>query len=149
MNLLSRFKPLLFIPVFLLGTSYSFSQDIDYLRHGKLFDLCSYKRECSHCNGCDKQRFLVKINNKEPKSIKKVSYVFYSEVFNKVMTKEAEIKGSRIDAKHLGLLNICVPDGNHWAISEITYNDDSKKTFVVHERLSNFQQEPDECDCND
>ena len=149
MNMLSRLKVLLFVPLFLLVCSGAHAQDLDYLKHGKIFNLCSYKYDCSNCNSCDKQRFQLKINNKANQAIKKISYVFYSEVFNKVLTKEAVIKAQRINAREIGYVYICVPEGGHWAINEIVYADGSKVNFIVHERLEKFIQEPDECDCND
>ncbi|MCW3123369.1 MAG: hypothetical protein JWQ38_2861 [Flavipsychrobacter sp.] len=149
MNIFSSFKALLLAPLFLLTTGGAKAQETDYLRHGKVFDLCSYKYECSNCNNCGKQRFKVKINNKSNLAIKNISYVFYSAVFNKVLTKPATIKADRINAREIGYAYICIPEGGHWAISELEYADGSKMKFVVHERLENFIQEPDECDCND
>jgi len=147
--MLSKLKFLLFISVFCIGTSSVRAQSNDYLRHRKIFDLCSFKRECSNCYECGKQRYIVKINNKETKAIKKISYSFYSDVYNKILTKEATIKGDRIDPKQIGIFHICVPMGDHWAITEIVYADESAYKFIVRERMENFLQEPDECDCND
>ncbi len=147
--MLSRLRILLFVPLFFLSFSHSHAQDIDYLRHNKIFYLCSFKKECSECYDCGKQRFRVKIKNNVNKKIKEVHYKFYSEVYNRVLTKEAKVEGNTIDYKQLGLLYICVPVGSHWIISEIVYDDESKNTFTLHDRLETFIQEPDECDCND
>jgi hypothetical protein len=125
------------------------NKENDYLRHRKSFDLCSFHRQCSDCYSCGKQRLQVKIKNNTDKKIKAISYKFYSEVFNKIITKEAQLKGDLIDNQEIGLLYICVPNGDHWAISKIVYTDGSEAKFVVHDRLENFVQEPDECDCND
>ncbi len=149
MNMSSRLRIVLFVPLFLLCTLGARAQAIDYLKHRKQFDLCSFKQECYDCNFCGKQRILVKIKNNVDKKIKKISYVFYSDVYNKVITKEAKIKGDMIDGSELGLLYVCVQDKRHWAISEIVYTDDTKVNYVVNERLENFLQEPDECECND
>lgn len=124
------------------------AQTIDYLRHNKIFYLCDYERECSGCYDCDKQKFTVKIKNLVDKKIKKVSYVYFSTPRSVIVTREATIVGSVIDYKQVGFLNLCLPDGIHWAISEIVYEDDTKNSFVVKDRLSDFIQEPDECDCN-
>lgn len=124
------------------------AQSIDYLRHNKIFNLCSYERECSGCYDCQMQKFDVRIKNLVDKKIKKVSYVYYSSSRNKVLTKDATIVGSVIDHKQVGVLNMCLPNGIHWAISEIVYEDDSKNSFVVKDRLEDFVQEADECDCN-
>ena len=147
--MLSRLGILLFVPLFLLSFTGVRAQDMDYLRHGKIFNLCGYKKECSQCYECAKRRYIVRILNKENKTIKKVSYKFYSDVYNKIMTKEATVKGDKIEPKQIGLLYVCVPNGDHWAISEIVYTDGTSYSFVVHDRLENFQQEADECDCND
>lgn len=147
--MLSRFKLLVLAPLFALGTSSAFAQDNDYLRHGKFFDLCSFKKVCFDCFNCSKNKYSVKIKNKVNQKISKISYVFYSEVYNQVLTKEAQIVGGVIDYNQVGFLNICVPDGRHWAISEIVYADGSVQKFIVKDRLERFVQEPDECDCND
>lgn len=150
MNMLLRIKVLLFVPLFLLSNAVLHAQDKqDYFKHRKTFDLCSFHRECSDCYSCGKQRYIVKVKNNTDKKIKKISYVFYSDVYNRILTKEAQLKGDVIDKQDIGLLYICVPEGSHWAISEIVYTDDSKADFVVHDRMENFIQEPDECDCND
>ena len=133
---------------FLVSASTSNAQSMDYLRHNKIFNLCSYERECSGCYDCEFQKYTVKIKNLVDKKIKKVSYVYYSEARNKVITKEGVIIGGLIDFKQIGHINMCLPDGKHWAISEIVYDDDSKQAFVVKDRLATFYQEPDECDCN-
>ena len=147
--MLSRLKTLLLIPLFLMGNSALHAQAIDYLRHRKAFDLCSYHLECSDCKECGKQRYIVKIKNNVDKKIKSISYVFYSDVYNKILTKQAQLKGDLLDGNEIGLLYVCIPNGTHWAISKIVYTDDSEVSFVVKDRLDNFIQEPDECDCND
>ena len=145
----SRLKILLFVPLFLLSYSTVHAQAVDYFKHRKAFDLCSFHRECSDCFSCGKQRYIVKIKNNVDKKIKGISYVFYSGVYNKVLTKQAQLKGDLLDNLSIGLFYICIPDGNHWAISEITYTDSSKNSYVVNDRLDTFVQEPDECECND
>jgi len=145
----SRIKILLFLPLFLLCTSVLQAQDVDYLKHGKTFCLCSFKRECTLCSGCDKDRFEVKIDNHADKRIKSVYYKFYSAVFNRILEREAKIEGDRIEKHLTGKLHICIPDGSHWIISKVVYDDGSATTFILHERMENFLQEPDECDCND
>jgi len=149
--MLSRLKILLFVPLFLLGKPALFAQELqdnDYLRHTKVFYLCGYEKECSACYDCNKQKYWVKIKNRTDKKIKKISYVFYSEVFNRVLTKEAKMDGDVIDPNTVGRLYICVPNGKHWAISELVYADESSSKFVVKDRLESFEQEPDECECN-
>jgi hypothetical protein len=147
-NMLTRMRIL-----FLLCLSFSAAgkvnaQSIDYLRHNKIFNLCAFERECSGCYDCDKQKFKVKIKNLVDKKIKSVSYVYFSDAKNKIVTKEGVIIGGVIDYKQVAIINMCLPNGQHWAISEIVYEDDSKTSFVVKDRLDNFIQEPDECDCN-
>jgi hypothetical protein len=140
-------RSLLVVLLFLSFTSLH-AQDVDYLRHGKIFCLCSYKRICSDCWECSRERYELKYHNKTDKKIKKISYKFYSSVYNKVLEKEAKIEGDVIDRNHIASVYICVPMGEHWIISEIVYSDDSKNTFSLSERLENFIQEPDECECN-
>lgn len=152
--MLSRLKFLLFVPLFLLSIASANAQDIDYLKHGKTFDLCSFKKQCSECYTCTENRYMVKIKNKGDKKIKSVSYKFYSEVFNRVIEKEAKVQGNEIDPGQVGLFYICVPQGNHWVISKLVYiapsfGDDIEVNFVLHDRLESFIQEPDECECND
>ncbi len=146
--MLTRMRLLLLLCAMALGTAKLNAQSIDYLRHNKIFNLCSYKLDCSGCYDCEQQKYTVKIKNLADKKIKKVSYVYYSAPRNKVVTREATIIGTVIDFKQVGFLNMCLPNGIHWAISEIVYEDDSKSTFVVKDRLEDFVQEPDECDCN-
>jgi hypothetical protein len=146
MQLRTRLLFLLCISSFF--TARSFAQSIDYLRHNKTFYLCEYKRECSGCNDCDMQRFTVKIKNRADKKIKKVSYVYYLESHNRIATNTGLIIGGLIDPDDVGLIKMCLPNGLNWAISEIEYDDDSKVSFIVKDRLSNFRQEADECDCN-
>lgn len=147
--MLSRLKILLFIPLFLLGRPALFAQDNDYMKHGKVFDLCSFKKTCFDCFNCNKNKVSVKIKNKVNKKITKISYVYYSQVYNKILTKEAQIQGEVIDFNTIGYLTICVPDMRHWAISELTYEDGTSNKYKVMDRLETFLQEPDECDCND
>ena len=148
--MLSRLNVLLFVPMFLLSFSVVKAQDNDFLKHRKIFDLCSFKRQCSECYTCNEERYLVKIKNKAEKKITGVSYKYYTDVFNKILTKEAKLEGKKIDENQIGLFYICVPrgEGTHWIISEITYADGSSVTFSLHDRLEFFVQEPDECDCN-
>lgn len=138
--------------ILLCATAVSFSsvraQSIDYLRHNKYFYLCGYERDCSGCYDCEMQKHTVRIKNRSEKQIKQISYVYYSAPRNKVVTKQATIIGSVIDNNQVGVLNICIPNGLHWAISEVVYTDDSKVAFVVKDRLDEFVQEADECDCN-
>ena len=144
-----RFSVCLLVSLFLLSSSASFAGDNDYLRHNKFFYLCSFKRQCTDCYNCGKERYIVKIQNRTDKKIKTISYTFYSSVYNKLLTKEAKLEGDRIDARSIANLYICVPEGLHWYISEIVYADGSSENFTLHERMENFTQEPDECDCND
>ncbi len=147
--MLSRFSAFLLVSLFLLSAPASFAGDNDYLRHTKIFFLCSFKRECTNCSECSKQRYNVKIQNRMDKKIKSISYTFYSPVYNKLLTKEARIEGNMIDPRAIGILYICVPEGLHWCISEIDYTDGTSENFTLHDRIENFIQEPDECDCND
>ena len=150
-NILSRLSCCLCLSLLLFGFCSAHAQDpdVDYLKHGKVFNVCSFKKDCSHCYECGKERYIVKLNNKVNKGIKKISYKYYSEVYNRIITKEAQIKGDRIDARQIGLIYICVPMGQHWVISEIEYTNNEKIGFILHDRMENYIQEPDECDCND
>jgi hypothetical protein len=125
------------------------AQDNDYLKHRKVFDLCSIHKQCSECYTCSERRYLIKIKNNQDKRIKAVYYKFYSRTFNKILEKEAKLEGARIDAHQTGLFYVCVPDGQHWIISKIVYFDETSNTFKIQDRMENFIQEPDECDCND
>lgn len=89
---------------------------------------------------------MVYIRNHSEQPIKKVTYKFYSDVLNKVIEKEAKIQADMISGKSKGLIYICVPEGEHWAISTIEYEDGSTNKFVVKERMASFVQEADECD---
>ena len=144
-----RMRLLLLLCVSFVLSARAGAQSMDYLRHTKTFYLCDFHRECSGCYDCDRQKFTVKIKNLVDKKIKKVSYVYYSDIHNKIVTKEAVIIGSVIDYKQIGFLNLCLNNDQHWAISEIVYEDDSKVSFVVKDRLDSFIQEADECDCNE
>ena len=124
------------------------AQSMDYLRHNKTFNLCSYERECSGCYDCNMQRYNVKVKNLVDKNIKQVTYQYFSETRRKVLTKVAVINNGKIEYNQIGYLTMCLPNGLHWAITEILYEDDNKVTFEVKERLDQFLQEPDECDCN-
>lgn len=137
------------VSLVLSGISGVLAQDNDYLKHRKFFDLCSIHKQCSECYTCEEQRYLVKIKNSEDRKIKQVFYKFYSQTFNRILEREAKIEGDRIDIHQTGLLYVCVPDGRHWIFSKIVYDDDSATTFIIHDRMENFLQEPDECDCND
>jgi hypothetical protein len=144
-----RLKMLLLASLFLISKPALFAQDNDFLRHRKFFDICSIKKQCEHCNTCDQQRVIVKINNKENKKISNVWYKFYSPVFNRILEKEAKIVGDKIEAKQIGQFYVCVRDVHHWIVSKIVYADESVITFSIKDRIENFIQEPDECDCND
>jgi hypothetical protein len=95
------------------------AQDTDYLRHGKAFCLCSFKRECNTCYSCEFGRYHVKIENKQDKKIMNISYKYYSEPQNRIVEKQAKIEGNIIDPKHIGSFYICVPEGDHWIVSKI------------------------------
>ncbi len=125
------------------------AQDNDYLKHGKMFCLCSIKLECSYCRECNDDRYSVKINNNQSKKITQVFYKFYSEPFNKILEREAKIDLREIAMNEPSIIHICVPNGNHWIISKIVYNDGSAVTFKIKDRMEKFMQEADECDCND
>jgi hypothetical protein len=143
-----RFR-LLFVVVFIItGFARANAQDVDYLKHKKLFCLCSIKRECFHCYACEKERYQLKIENRADKKITKIFYKFYSPVFNCVLEKVAKIQGGVIDPKQTGLLHICVVDGRYWIISKIVYDDETEATLTLHDRIESFPQEADECDCN-
>ena len=148
--MLSSLKILVLLPLFLLCRPVLHAQELqdnDYLRHTKVFCLCSFEKECSGCYDCGKQKFVVKIKNRTDKKIKRISYVFYSDVFNRILNKDAKMDGD-IDPKAIGRLYVCIPNGKHWAISEIEYDDATTSKFVVKDRLDGFEQEPDECECN-
>lgn len=147
--MLLRIAFLLFASFVLSASTGASAQEVDYLRHNKFFYLCSFKRECSHCYDCGKQRYQMRIKNRTEKRITGISYVFYSDVYNKVLTKEAKIQGDVISKNRIGMAYICVPEGLHWAISRLDFEDGSSQAFVVKERLQLFMQEPDECDCNE
>lgn len=147
---MSSFFRSLFFVVFLAGSGHSLrAQDIDYLKHRKAFDLCSIHRQCTGCFNCDAQRLEVKIKNSQDKKVVAVFYKFYSPVFNQVLEKEAKIQGNKIDTRQTGKIYVCVPDGRHWIVSRIVYADESAVSFILHDRMDDFLQEPDECDCND
>jgi hypothetical protein len=149
-NIMSaRLKNLLLLPLLLLSIiGYAQETKMDYLKHGKTFNLCSFKRQCAHCFECEQQRFDVKIKNVSDKKITRIHYKFYSEVFNKIIEKEAKIQTNVIDKKNVAVLYICVPIGDHWIISNIEYEDGSSVKFTLSDRLESFLQEPDECECN-
>ena len=148
-NMLSRLKTLVLISLFVAGGFSGRAQDNDYLKHGKIFCLCSFRLECSYCHSCNAERYAVKINNNLDKKISNVYYKFYSEPFNKILEREAEIDPREIAGQQAGLMHICVPNGRHWIISKIVYADGTSNTFKLHDRLQNFRQDADECDCND
>ena len=147
--MLSRLKILLFVPLLLLCKPAIYAQDNDYLKHGKIFCLCSIHRECTNCFSCDKERYQVKIENRAAKKIKRVYVKFYSPVFNTILEKEGKIESGEIRKGQTGIVHVCVLQGGHWIISKIVYDDESAVTFKIHDRMENFLQEPDECDCND
>ncbi len=137
-----------FLSLFVLVSAHrAAAQSMDYLRHNKIFNLCSFERDCSGCYDCEYQRYTVRIKNLLDKQIKQVSYVYYSDSRNKVITRQATIVGSVIDPDKIGHLIMCMPNGRNWAITELVYEDDTKNNFIVKDRLSQFYQEPDECDC--
>ena len=144
-----RFKFLLLLVLVSIVNSGLFAQDMDYLKHRKSFDICSIKKQCSECYSCGQNRYITKIQNKTDKKIKNVYYKFYSPVFNTIVEKEAIIKGDKIGPKEIGYFYVCLLDVRHWIVSKIVYADGTSTTFTLHERMENFLQEPDECDCND
>lgn len=144
----TRISVFFFSFIFLLGAVKAGAQSMDYLRHNKVFNLCSYELDCSGCYNCNYQKYTVKVKNLVDKKITGISYTYYSESRNKLVTKQGEIIGGLIEHNHVGHIIMCMPNGKHWAISEITYDDDTKQSFVVKDRLDQFTQEPDECDCN-
>ncbi|GAA4468092.1 hypothetical protein GCM10023093_25060 [Nemorincola caseinilytica] len=121
---------------------------MDYLRHKKTFHLCSFELDCSGCYNCHYQKYTVRIKNVVDKKITGVYYTYYSESRNRLVTKEGEIIGGVMDPGQIGHITMCMPNGKHWAISKIVYDDESSQSFVVNDRLDQFVQEPDECDCN-
>ncbi len=143
-----RIGLLLLLTVSFFSSARVSAQSMDYLRHNKTFNLCSFKLDCSGCYDCNMQRFDVKIKNLVDKSIKQVSYQYFSETRRKVFNKVALINNGKIDYNQIGYLTLCLPNGLHWAITEIVYEDDSKVTFEVKDPLNQFIQEADECDCN-
>lgn len=145
---MSRLRILLVL-IITIGSSSLRAQDMDYLKHRKVFDICSMKKQCRACYTCEQNRYVVKIRNSSDKQIKNVWYSFYSPVFNKVIEKEAKIQGDKIVAKTTGLVYVCVADGRHWIFSKIVYADESTVNFVLHDRMETYLQEPDECECND
>lgn len=148
MNMLTRTKVFLTIVIAQFGALCVNAQSIDYLRHKKTFFLCDYKLDCAGCYDCQMSKYTVTIKNVADKKITGVAYTYYSRTYNKVITKHATITGSVIDPKQIGKLSICLPNGKHWAITQINYDDNSNAKFVVKDRLDDFVQEPDECDCN-
>lgn len=146
--MLSNLRVLFFAILLTAVMQPAFAQKTDYLKHGKVFCMCSIKHECFGCFSCEKDRYLVKMENRSDKKIKGISFEFYSDVYNKILEKTAKIEGGVIDPHETGLLHVCVPDGMHWIISRIEYTDDSEVAFTLHERLGNYKAEKDECDCN-
>jgi hypothetical protein len=147
--MLSQIKIYLFVPLFVLGGFVARAQDNDYLKHGKIFCLCSFHLECSYCDNCEGERYAVKLDNHSDKKITNVFYSYYSAPYNKIVEKEGSMEIGRIYGQQTGVVHICVPNGIHWIISKIVYDDGSSNKFVLHERMENFHQDPDECDCND
>ena len=145
----SRLKILLFVPLFVIGAFSVRAQSIDYLKHGNVFCLCSYKLECSYCKDCNNERYTVKLNNNLDKKITRVFYTYYSEPYNKIVEKEGKMETDEIQGQQIGIVHICVPNGINWIISKIVYSDGSTNAFTLHERMEKFHQDPDECDCND
>lgn len=143
-----NFRLFFLLSALALGYFNADAQSMDYLRHNKIFYLCDFKKDCSGCYDCNMQKYTVRIKNRQERQITSVSYVYYSRTYNKILTKQARIIGDVIDYNQVGVLNMCLPDGLHWAISEIAYDDGSKESFVVKDRLTDFEQEADECDCN-
>ncbi len=146
--MLTRMRILLLLTVSVLFAARSDAQSIDYLRHKKMFYLCSFKLDCSGCYDCNMQKYTLRIKNRVEKQIKSISYVYYSRSQNKVVEKQGRIVGDVIDYNQVALVDVCLPNGRNWAISELVYEDDTKVDFVVKDRLSRFYQEADECDCN-
>jgi hypothetical protein len=145
----SRLNFFLFIPLLFLGVSGLKAQEVDYLKHRKTFDLCSFHKQCFGCYTCADSRYEVKIKNNQDKKITAIFYKFYSPAFNTIIEKESKLVGEKIDAHQTGLLYICVHEARHWIISKIVYADKTSTLFNTLDPLKNFLQEPDECDCND
>ena len=147
--MLSRLRFFLFVTLILWGAVATRAQDNDYLKHGKIFCLCSFKLECSYCRECNNERYAVKLNNNLDKKITDVFYTYYSEPYNKIMEKEGKMETDEIQGGQTGIVHICVPNGRNWIISKIVYADGTSNKFVLHDRMENFHQDADECDCND
>jgi hypothetical protein len=147
--MLLRLRFLLFVPLFILSGIAVHAQDNDYLKHGKVFCLCSFHLDCSYCKDCNNERYAVKINNNLDKKITRVFYTYYSEPYNQIFEKEGKMETDEIQGRQTGIVHICVPNGLNWIISKIVYADGSTNAFTLHERMENFHQDPDECDCND
>ena len=139
----SRFAFFLLAASLLCGRS-GFAQDNDYLKHGKIFKCYDFKKTCEGCYTCEDNRYQVKIKNLSDKTIKSIRYKIYSDVYNKIETKEAKIEGNIISSMGSGIIYICVAEIKHWNISEITYNDNTTSTFIVQGGLEQFLQEADE-----
>ena len=144
-----RLKLLFFVALLFVCRTGVSAQDVDYLKHGKIFNYCSFKLNCDACYTCENNRYEIKIRNNENRKIKTVRYKYYSSVYNRIETKTAKIEGDVISEKQNVIVYICIPNINHWAISEIVYDDNSSVTFTVHGHLQDFMQEPDECDCDE
>jgi len=147
--MLSRLKFLLFVPLLFISMAGLRAQSQDYLKHRKVFDVCSIKKQCRECYTCEQQRYVVKIKNNEDKKITSVSYKFYSTVFNSTIEKDAKIEGNLILPQEVGYLYVCAPSGDHWIISNIIYEDGSSEAFSLKDPLAEFLQDADDCDCND
>jgi hypothetical protein len=145
--MIHKVKQYAWMAVLALSTTSLKAADNNYFKHRAFFDLCSYKLTCSYCASCTRQLYTVKIENKLDKKIKHIYYQYYSELNNKVITKEAVIQGGQIDNKQKGTFEICVHNKIHWTISELVYDDNTSERFMVEGPLKSFIQEPDECDC--
>ena len=143
-----RLSFLLFVPLFLLCSFQGFAADNSYFAHKQFFYLCSIKKECTFCESCQQEAYLIKIKNNTDKKIKSVFYQYYSPLNQKVYTREADVHGDEIQKQGTGMVKICVKDKLHWIISRIVYDDGSMENFLVDGPLNKYHQEADECDCN-
>jgi thioredoxin-related protein len=76
-----RLKFLFFVPLFIILSSSAMAEDNNYFNHTKYFFLCSYTRQCSYCESCNKEFYKVKIQNNLDKRIKSVTYKYYCKQY--------------------------------------------------------------------
>ena len=143
---MQRLKFLYFIPFLLLTVFAATAQETDYLKHGKIFKICSIKAECSDCYSCYRERFLLHVQNNSDKRIKTIYYKYHSFLYNRDIRSEAKLEVP-IDKHQSGIVHVCVNDKLHWRISGIVYEDGSTASFSLADPLATFVQEADE-DCN-